>query len=293
MPLASRPSMVTTARPATSLIAVAQARAAWPSIWTVQEPHWAMPQPYFVPVNPSSSRRYQSSGIDPSPSKACSWPLTRNLTIGHLPRMECKRFACRACRGTSEVASSCLERRPGRSAGVIGPTSAGVLLRLYRRSRISHNPYDAGARRGGDIRRDQKAERSGGWHVCEEGIAAARQAPRGETKKDGMSRPAGRAPPGARQRRAQGHREPKPERLDRGRPALGQREMTGGRLLAPFAGSQGRIGRLIDLSQPTIADRESPLTRSKSICRLDLLRSGPPALRHGGPPPLAWFWQAV
>jgi hypothetical protein len=64
-------------------------------------------------------------------------------------------------------------------------------------------------------------------------------------------------------------------------------------LLAPFAESQGRIERLTDMRQPTIADRESPLTRSKWICRLDLLRSGPPAPRHRGPLPLAWFWQAV
>src|SRR6202045_2926126 len=79
--------MVVTDRPETSFTAVMQARAASPSIWTVQAPHSATPQPYFVPVSPNSSRRNQSNGIDGSPSKDCSWPLTRNLTIGVPPRV--------------------------------------------------------------------------------------------------------------------------------------------------------------------------------------------------------------
>ena len=44
--------MVVTDRPETSFTAVMQARAASPSIWTVQAPHSATPQPYFVPVSP-------------------------------------------------------------------------------------------------------------------------------------------------------------------------------------------------------------------------------------------------
>src|SRR6266446_3044864 len=74
--------MVITERPPTSFTAVMQARAASPSTWTVQAPHSATPQPYFVPMSPSSSRKYQSSGVDGSPSNDCSWPLTRNLTMG-------------------------------------------------------------------------------------------------------------------------------------------------------------------------------------------------------------------
>src|SRR5215831_13292330 len=62
-----------------------QARAASPSTCTVQAPHNAAPHPYFVPVRPSSSRRYQSSGIDGSPSKDCVCPFTCNLTIGSPP----------------------------------------------------------------------------------------------------------------------------------------------------------------------------------------------------------------
>jgi hypothetical protein len=32
----------------------------------VQAPHWAMPQPYFVPVIPRWSRSTHSSGVDGS-----------------------------------------------------------------------------------------------------------------------------------------------------------------------------------------------------------------------------------
>jgi len=42
----------------------------------------------FVPMSPSSSRRYQSSGVDGSPSNDCSWPLTRNLTMRVSPRVK-------------------------------------------------------------------------------------------------------------------------------------------------------------------------------------------------------------
>src|ERR1700730_1337533 len=80
--------MVVTERPPTSFTAGTQARVASPSIWTVQAPHSAAPQPYFVPMSPSSSRRYQSSGVDGSPSNDCSWPLTRNLTMGLPPRVK-------------------------------------------------------------------------------------------------------------------------------------------------------------------------------------------------------------
>ena len=39
-----------------------QERTGSPSTCTVQAPHAAMPQPYLVPVRPSSSRRTHSSG---------------------------------------------------------------------------------------------------------------------------------------------------------------------------------------------------------------------------------------
>jgi hypothetical protein len=42
-------------------------RTASPSRWTVQAPQAAMPQPDFVLVSPSSSRRYQGNGVHGSP----------------------------------------------------------------------------------------------------------------------------------------------------------------------------------------------------------------------------------
>src|SRR2546429_4066594 len=40
-----------------------RSRVATPSRWTVQAPHWAMPQPNLVPVSPSVSRSTQRSGV--------------------------------------------------------------------------------------------------------------------------------------------------------------------------------------------------------------------------------------
>src|SRR5215831_15999667 len=85
-------------------MAMAQERPDSPSTWTVQAPHSATPQPYFVPVSPNSSRRYQSSGIDGSPSKDCAWPLTCNLTIGSPPPSVRQRPSCRLHPATGAIA---------------------------------------------------------------------------------------------------------------------------------------------------------------------------------------------
>ncbi len=55
--------MVVTWRPSTLAAGVMQERIGLPSRCTVQAPHWAMPQPYLVPVRPIRSRITQSSGI--------------------------------------------------------------------------------------------------------------------------------------------------------------------------------------------------------------------------------------
>src|SRR5579863_8025083 len=73
--------MVTTFFPATSDMAMPQERIASPLRCTVQAPQSATPQPNFVPVRPSSSRRYHISGIDGSPSNVRDWPFTFRLTI--------------------------------------------------------------------------------------------------------------------------------------------------------------------------------------------------------------------
>ena len=52
-----------------------QERTGAPSSRTVHEPHWPMPQPYFVPVRFSSSRSAQSSGISGSTSSVYGFPL--------------------------------------------------------------------------------------------------------------------------------------------------------------------------------------------------------------------------
>ncbi len=49
--------MVVTWRPTAALTGVEHERTAWPSRWTVQAPHWASPQPNFVPVSARSFRR--------------------------------------------------------------------------------------------------------------------------------------------------------------------------------------------------------------------------------------------
>jgi hypothetical protein len=43
---------------------------------TVHAPRSAMPQPNFVPVMPSTSRKTQRSGVSPSTSTLCTLPLT-------------------------------------------------------------------------------------------------------------------------------------------------------------------------------------------------------------------------
>src|SRR5258705_13938142 len=47
-----------------------------PFMKTVQAPHWATPQPNFVPVSPIASRKTQSSGGSGSTSTFCTCPFT-------------------------------------------------------------------------------------------------------------------------------------------------------------------------------------------------------------------------
>src|SRR5258708_33355759 len=56
-------SMVTIGRFPTRETGTTQDRVGTPSRWTVQAPHAAMPQPYFVPVIFNSSRNTQSNGV--------------------------------------------------------------------------------------------------------------------------------------------------------------------------------------------------------------------------------------
>src|ERR1700719_2788240 len=77
--------MVVICLPATALTGTEQERIATPSIWTVQAPHWAMPQPYLVPVMPIVSRNTQSRGVVSSTSALWDWPLMDSEIIFILP----------------------------------------------------------------------------------------------------------------------------------------------------------------------------------------------------------------
>ena len=75
-----RPSMVVTCLPSTSETGVTQDLIATPSIWTVQAPHCAMPQPNFVPVRASCSRKTQSRGLAGSTSTVWRSPYPKSCT---------------------------------------------------------------------------------------------------------------------------------------------------------------------------------------------------------------------
>src|SRR5215467_13435011 len=77
--------MVVICLPTAAATGVEHERTATPSIWTVQAPHCAMPQPYLVPVRPTFSRNAHKSGILGSTSTLCDWPLMLRVGILLLP----------------------------------------------------------------------------------------------------------------------------------------------------------------------------------------------------------------
>src|ERR1700722_1976315 len=76
--------MVTISFPCAAETVKEQDRTALPSSSTVQAPHWAMPQPYLVPVRPISLRSAHSSGISASISRLCCSPLTLRVIMAGL-----------------------------------------------------------------------------------------------------------------------------------------------------------------------------------------------------------------
>jgi hypothetical protein len=62
--------------PSIAPIGTEQERIGLPPMCTVQAPHCAMPQPNFVPVRPTTSRKTQSSGVSGSISMRREVPLT-------------------------------------------------------------------------------------------------------------------------------------------------------------------------------------------------------------------------
>jgi hypothetical protein len=80
--------MVVTRCPSARATGVTQDRTASPFRCTVQQPHIAMPQPYFVPVSPRWSRSTQSSGVLGSTSTLRTLPFTviDSRFMGHFLR---------------------------------------------------------------------------------------------------------------------------------------------------------------------------------------------------------------
>src|SRR5271169_5110468 len=55
---------------------------------TEQAPHWAMPQPYLVPVRPTCSRITHKSGVSGSTCTSCICPLMLSFAMSVLSRLE-------------------------------------------------------------------------------------------------------------------------------------------------------------------------------------------------------------
>src|SRR3979411_683714 len=72
-------SIVVTLRAPTVLTGVTHARTGLPSRWTVHAPHWAMPQPNFVPLRSRTSRNTHSRGMSAGTSTGDDFPLTFNV----------------------------------------------------------------------------------------------------------------------------------------------------------------------------------------------------------------------
>src|SRR5256712_124115 len=82
------------ALPAGALTGLTQERMAWPSSCTVHAPQSAIPQPNFVPVMPSTSRRTQSTGMSDGASISRFLPLIVS-SIAALPAVRTAAFLWR------------------------------------------------------------------------------------------------------------------------------------------------------------------------------------------------------
>src|SRR5437879_10779504 len=68
--------------PATCDTGIEHERTGLPSTWTVHAPHSPAPQPNFVPVSCSVSRRTQSRGVSGETFALRSPPFTRRVNSG-------------------------------------------------------------------------------------------------------------------------------------------------------------------------------------------------------------------
>src|SRR5579864_2685844 len=105
--------MVVTCFPAARDTGVLQERTGRPSRCTVQAPHCATPQPYFVPVRPRCSRKTQSSGVEGSASR-CTVRLFTVREIIRVNLLHASNVSGQKLRArTQESASRCSARLPG------------------------------------------------------------------------------------------------------------------------------------------------------------------------------------
>src|SRR5262245_6107646 len=77
--------MVVIFLPTAALTGNEHERTGAPSMCTVQAPHCAMPQPYFVPVRPTCSRIAHNRGVLSSTSTLKVLPLMDSRAIGVFP----------------------------------------------------------------------------------------------------------------------------------------------------------------------------------------------------------------
>src|SRR6516164_5373751 len=171
--------MVVITAPSTELTGTEQDRVATPSTWTVQAPHWAIPQPYRVPVRPSVSRNTHSRGVSGSTSTCRAWPLILRLGIvallDRVPRPAGSRYVATDYRRFRGSASYPL------SGGLVHhedpwPNSAGS-------STTSGPPVSLGARphcQGNDSRDCQDRQFAGA--AGRRGPDTARVGPRGPAR---------------------------------------------------------------------------------------------------------------
>src|SRR5690242_17379979 len=116
-----------------------QERVATPSIITVQAPHWAMPQPYLVPVMPSVSRSTHKSGVRGSAFAWTDFPLTLRTAIYWVsqPRRRCPETGKPYRAGGSTTPHSRVNRPSGNAyleyAPVVAAQELGDFGRLEAR----------------------------------------------------------------------------------------------------------------------------------------------------------------
>src|SRR6478672_952640 len=114
--------MVVTARSRTAPTGSMQERTGLPSTCTVQAPHSATPQPNFVPVMPSTSRKTQSSGMSAGASNDfCSPLILRVVAIG------CLQFGVHGPARRSEARQGLIEVVDGLYRAAIRQESAHLI----------------------------------------------------------------------------------------------------------------------------------------------------------------------